>query len=159
MDMSSSKLQELVMDREAWRAVAHGVTKSWKQLSNWTELDLGILSLCVCVLSHLSRAQLFVIPWTVACQAPLSVGFSRQEYWSGLPFLPPVDLPDPGIEPACLTSPALAGGFFTSSTTWEAHFISIVFLNPHNSPIGGCGYLPVRMMKPASEWWTSFPHS
>ena len=47
-------------------------------------------------------------------------GISRQEYWSGLPFLPPGDLPDPGIEPASLASPALAGGFFTTSATWEA---------------------------------------
>ena len=52
-----------------------------------------------------------VTPWTVACQAPLSMEFSRQEYWSGLPFPPPEDLPDPGIEPV---SPALAGGFFTT---------------------------------------------
>ena len=52
-----------------------------------------------------------VIPWTVAHQAPLSTGFSRQEYWSGLPFASPEDLPNPGIE---TTSPALAGGFFTS---------------------------------------------
>ena len=59
--------------------------------------------------------------WTVALEAPLSVGFSRQEYWSGLPFATPGDLPDPGIEPVSLTSPALAGGFFTTSITWEAH--------------------------------------
>jgi len=69
----------------------------------------------------LSRVQLFVTPWTVACQAPLSVGFSRQEYWSGLPFPPPGDLPNPGIEPISPVSPALAGGFFTTSATWEAH--------------------------------------
>ena len=55
--------------------------------------------------------------WTVACQAPLSMGFSRQEYWSGLPFPSPGDLPNPGIEPASRTSPALAGRFFTTSTT------------------------------------------
>ena len=53
--------------------------------------------MCVCVL--LSRAGLFVTPWTVARQAPLSMGFSRQEYWSGLPFPSPGDLLDPGIEP------------------------------------------------------------
>ena len=47
----------------------------------------------------LSRVQLFATPWTVAYQAPLSMGFSRQEYWSGLPFPSPGDLPDPGIEP------------------------------------------------------------
>ena len=51
-------------------------------------------------------------PWTVAHQAPLSMGFSRQEYWSGLPCPPPGDLEDPGIEPASVTSPAVAGGFF-----------------------------------------------
>ena len=53
-------------------------------------------------------------PWTVARQAPLSVEFSRQEYWSGLPFPPPGDLPNPGIEPASLVSPALAGKLFTT---------------------------------------------
>ena len=60
------------------------------------------------------------IPWTVACQAPLSMGFSRQEYWNRLPFPYPGDLSDPGIESMSLTSPALAGGFFTTNTTWEA---------------------------------------
>ena len=58
--------------------------------------------------------------WTVAHQASLSMGFSRQEYWSGLPCPPPGDLPDPGIELAFLMFPALAGRFFTTSTTWEA---------------------------------------
>ena len=67
-----------------------------------------------------SHVQLCVILWTVAHQAPLSMGFSRQEYWSGLPFSSPGDLPDPGIEPATLMSPALAGGFFTTRATWEA---------------------------------------
>ena len=67
----------------------------------------------------LQCVRLFVTPWTVAHQAPLSMGFSRQEYYSGLPFSPPGDLPHPGIEPVSLVSPALAGGFFTTSTTWE----------------------------------------
>ena len=58
--------------------------------------------------------------WTVALQAPLSMEFSRQEYWSGLPHPPPGDLLNPGIEPASPTSPALAGGFFTARDTWEA---------------------------------------
>ena len=62
------------------------------------------------LLGLLSHVQLFVTLWTVACQAPLSMGFSRQEYWSGLPFPPPGDLSDPGIK---LASPALAGRFFT----------------------------------------------
>ena len=74
---------------------------------------------CV-VLSCFSRVRLFATLWTIACQAPLSMGFSRQEYWSGLPFCPPGDLPDPDMEPASLTSPALAGGVFTASATWEA---------------------------------------
>ena len=54
------------------------------------------------------------------CQAPLSIGFSRQEYWSGLPCPPPGDLPDSGIGPMSLKSPALAGRFFTTSTTWKS---------------------------------------
>ena len=55
--------------------------------------------------------------WTETCQAPLSMEFSRQEYWSGLPCPSPGDLPDPGIEPSTLTSPALASGFFTTSAS------------------------------------------
>ena len=65
----------------------------------------------------LSRVQLFAAPWTIIHQAPLSMGFPRPEYWSGLPFPSPGDLPDPGIEPVSLVSAALAGGFFTTSTT------------------------------------------
>jgi len=72
-----------------------------------------------CVPSCFSRVQLFVTPWTAACQAPLSIGFSRQEYCSGLPFPPPENLPDPGIELMSLMSPTLVGGFFTTSATWE----------------------------------------
>ena len=68
----------------------------------------------------LSHVQLSATPLTVACQAPLSMWFSRQEYWNGLPCPPPGDLPDPGIESASLMSPSLAGGFFTTSSTWEA---------------------------------------
>ena len=64
--------------------------------------------MCMCVLSHV---QLFATPGTVAAQAPLSMGFSRQEFWSGLPFPSPGDLPNSGIEPA---SPAFAGEFFTA---------------------------------------------
>ena len=72
------------------------------------------------LLCRFSRVQLFATPWTVAHQAPLSVGFPRQEYWKGLPCPPPGDLPNPGIKPASLMSPALASRFFTTSTTWEA---------------------------------------
>ena len=69
-----------------------------------------------------SRVQLFVTVWAVALQAPLSMGFSRREYWSGLPCPSPGDLPNPGIEPASLTSPALAGRFLTTSGTWQAPY-------------------------------------
>ena len=58
-------------------------------------------------------------PWTVACQATLSMGFSRQEHWSGLPSPFSGELPNPGIKPVSL-SPALAGDFFTTNTPWEA---------------------------------------
>ena len=66
----------------------------------------------------LSHVRLSVTPWTVAQQVSLSMRFFRQEYWSGLPFPAPRDLPDPGIEPTSLMSPALAGRFFTTSATY-----------------------------------------
>ena len=71
-------------------------------------------------MSMLSCVWLFVTWQTVARQGPLSVGFSRQEFWSGLPFPSQGDLPKPGTEPASLASPALAGGFFTPNTTCES---------------------------------------
>ena len=82
----------------------------------------------MCAKSLQSRLTL-CDPMDVARQAPLFMGFSRQEYWSGLPYLPPGHLSDPGIKPASLTSPALAGGFFTTSATWEAHTHISVYLN------------------------------
>ena len=74
------------------------------------------MCVCVCVLIRFSRVQLFMTVWTVT---PLSVSLSRLESWSGLPFPPPGDLPDPGIELESLMSPVLVGGFFTVSPTWE----------------------------------------
>ena len=102
---------------------AGGPTKS-KDLSDcfqfswWGYLSFFLWELCACVLSHLSRVQLFATLWTIACQAPLSVGFSRQEHWSGLPLPPPWDLPIPGIKTMSLVSPESAGRFFTTSATW-----------------------------------------
>ena len=68
---------------------------------------------CACA-QALSCVRFFVIPWTVARQAPMSMECSRQEYWSGLPFSTPRDLPHPGIKPASLSPPAFAGTFFTT---------------------------------------------
>ena len=108
------------------------------------------LTLCVCVcvcvcvcarvLSRFSHVQLFATPWTVAHQAPQSMGLSRQEYWSGLPLPSPGHLPDPGTEPMSLTSPALAGGFFSTSATWEAH-LTLMLPNSVLAPLcTGLGY-------------------
>ena len=73
---------------------------------------------CVHVWS-VSCVQLFITLWTVACQVCLSVGLFRQEYWSGLPFPPPEDLPDPGIESVTSASLALTGRFFTTEPPWK----------------------------------------
>ena len=104
-------------------------------------------------------------PWTVACQAPLPVDFSRQAYWSGVPFPTPEDLSDPRIELSSLASPAMAGGFFTTSTTWESESRSVVsnslrpygLYSPRNSPgqntgVGSLsllqGIFPIQGSKP-----------
>ena len=79
----------------------------------------------------LSPVQLFAAPWTVTHQAPLSMEFSRQEYWSELPFPSPGDLLDPGIKPASLRSPAFTGGFFTAVATWEAPYNTQTMLRAH----------------------------
>ena len=72
------------------------------------------------MLSRFGCVRHFATPWTAACQDPLSTGFSKLEYCSGLLFPSPGNLLDPGIELASLVSPALTGDFFTTSTTWEA---------------------------------------
>ena len=72
---------------------------------------------CVCVCAC---TQSCLTSWTLARQVPLSMGFSRQEYWSGLPLPPAGNFPNPETEPVSLASPALAGGFFTTSAIWEA---------------------------------------
>ena len=82
------------------------------------------------MLSHFSRVWLFVTLWTVALKPPLSMGFSRQDYWSGLPRPLSGDLPDPGIEPSSLMSPALGGGFFTTSAMTVILDNALSFLPP-----------------------------
>ena len=96
------------------------------QFTSSCKSSMMLKMLCVCVCVHI-QSCLTLRPhglWSTMVhynpQALLSMEFSRQEYWSGLPFPPPGNLPDPGIKPTSLASPALAGRFFTSSTTWEA---------------------------------------
>ena len=90
------------------------------------EVMLKMLWEHVYMLSHFSHFRLFATLWTIALQAPPSMGFSRQEYWSGLPCPPPGDLPDPGITPGSLLSPVLEGRFFTTSTTGKFHGNTLV---------------------------------
>ena len=90
---------------------------------------------CMCAKS-LQSCRLFVTLWTVAHQAPLSIGFSRQKYWSRLPCPPPGDIPNPGIKLIPFRPPALAGWFFTTSITWEAPKVLVTLvasdsLRPH----------------------------
>ena len=83
-------------------------------LSLSARIQYSSCRLYACCAQSLSHVQLFATPWTVALQASLPMKFSRQEYWSRLPFPPPEDLPKSGIEPTSLASSALAGGFFTT---------------------------------------------
>ena len=122
IDTNLSKLQELVMDREAWCAAVHGVTvrHDWATELNW-----------MCQITSVMSDS--AAPYTVACQAPLFLGFFRQEYWSGLPFPSWWDLPNPGIESALWGLLALqAGQFFTSGATCEAltRKYMLLFLTP-----------------------------
>ena len=127
-----------LVSKALWSTVGSRDLMPWTAGSHpkwWSDLS-------VIILSHFSHVHLFVTLWAVARQAPLSMGFSRQEYWSGLPCPSPGDLPDPGIEPMALTSPELAGGFFTTSATWEApilghasHFICLTPLSYPHQPV------------------------
>ena len=103
---------------------------------------------------------------TIAHQAPLFMGFSRQEHWSGLPSPPPGDPPDAGIEPTSLMSPALAGGFFTTSITWEAHlnvsarFSSVQSLSHVRlcaTPWTAAHQAPLSMGFSRQEYWSGLP--
>ena len=108
------------MDKNWWTSSLHFTDKTnrtWKA-------SYRIAATCTCVLNHFSRVWLFMTLWTVACQAPLSMRFSRQEYWSGLPCPPAGDLPDPGIEPMSPNVSCTAGKCFTHWTTWVAQAIA-----------------------------------
>ena len=126
MDMNLSKLWEIVEDRGAWCAAVHGrqrvgheqATKQWNKEEIWgggicilrlTWKDIPVTtSFQSCMSAKLfSGVRVFATPWTVAHQGLLSMGFLRQEYWSGLPFPSPGDLPDPGIKPRSPAPPAL----------------------------------------------------
>ena len=105
-----------------------------------------------------SRVRLFATPWSAAHQAPLSMGFSRQEYWSGSPFPTPGDLPDPGIKPFSLTAPALAGRFFTTSATWGfvvVQSLSLVWL--FMTPWTAAHQAPLSKGFPRQEYWSGLP--
>ena len=102
-------------------------SKTFVCLSIYSLLNTCVC-VCVCVCVHacthvISFVLFFQTPWTVVSQAPLSMGFSRQEYWSGLPFSLPRNLPNEGIEPASPMSPALAGGFFTTDPPGKTYLI------------------------------------
>ena len=89
-------------------------------MHTWKEPKINQIWTLLCVRAQsLSHVLLFVTPWTVAHQVPLSMGFSRQEYWSGLLFPCPGGLPDPGIKPVSPASFASAGGLFITSATWD----------------------------------------
>ena len=119
----------LIMGKRPWQPFFY--PKLIPPVGLWTSSPTPLCwhaSSLICLLlflssSHacvLSCVRLFAIPSTVTHRAPLSMELPGQENWSGLPFPLPRDLPDPGVKPASLESPALAGGFFTTSTTWEA---------------------------------------
>ena len=104
------------------------------------------ISLCVC-LQLLGHFQLFATPWTVAHQAPPSMGFPGQEEWSRLPVPPPGDLPNSGMEPKSPGSPALVDGFFTTETHGKPFYISILAVNKRDSKNYDCYYYYVKNNK------------
>ena len=144
--------------RESWsfltsslsaRHQGHGCNPGWPQVSWWSLL-------CECVLSHFSDVQLILTVWTVVCQAPLSMGFSRKEYWSGLPCPPSGDLSNPRIKPTALMSPALAGGFFPTRpsgkpgpffTRLQSHYFFLYSFRPR----GGNGFLLLLLISGTSK--------
>ena len=139
--------------------------------NHWTTRAFPELFYSMCV-SRLSHVRLFAIPWTVARKAPLSMECSKQEYWSGLPFPPPRDLPNPGIQPASPAFPALAGGVFTTApdtgcqqshfpVSWPQTFLTkngqdhFCWAWPEQESDQPCSFLTVPLskgLKPLGVW-------
>ena len=118
------------------------------------------------MLSPVSHVQLCMALWTIAHQAPLSVGFSKQEYWSGLQCPPPGDLPNPGMELTSLVCPASAGGFFTTSAPWEAlggyerkkvKMKSLSHVRLFATPWTVAYQAPLSMEFSRQEYWSGLP--
>ena len=114
---SNNKGQEGLLWLILWATKSVQVCSCRKRSETGKGLFQRLFRTLACMLSLFSCVRLFVIPWTVACQVPLSMEFFRQEYRSELPCPPPGDLPDQGIQCVSLISPASAGRFFTTSTT------------------------------------------
>ena len=116
--------ESLIWSVKGWRTKRLSAPSNRKfLLPDHPQIGITAFSyLYVYMLSQFSYVQLFVTLWTVAHQAPLSLVFSRQEYWGGLPCPLPGDLPDSGIERAFFTSPALTGRIFTTRSTWEVFY-------------------------------------
>ena len=127
------------------KAMACKLSQNCEQ-SSFTMLYSRLL---YCVLSHFTCVWLFATLCTVAHQAPLSMGLSREEHWSGLPCPPPGDLPDPGIEPVSLAFPALESRFFHTNTSREAHSKSLLVIY--------FIYISEYMLIPISEFVTLCP--
>ena len=102
---------------ERWKFIPFLLVILWSLLYHHY---VGWVCVLACMPSHWVVSDSLVTPWAVAHQASPSREFSRQEYWSRLPFPPPGNLPNPETEPSSLAYPALAGEFFTTSTTWKA---------------------------------------
>ena len=112
------------------------------------------LPICTCMLSHFSRVWFFATPRTVACQSPLSMGFSRHEYWSGLPCPPPGDLPDPGIEPASPVAPVVQADSLPLShwgSPGVSHIIKQYSDTRHVSHNSWCCIRSHRLRSPSSK--------
>ena len=112
-----------------------------------------------------SYVQFFATPWALAHQAPLSMGFSRQEYWRGEPFPPPGDLPDPGFKPTPLMSPALANRFFTTGATWvidglvKRQLTKLIHVGSATVSFLGCSEVKLAtMMTCVEHGWLSSLH-